>query len=286
MLRGLATLGLLSAAAASAATPSGVADFVIDHRLTRYSVALTDLNDDGRAEALIYAMDADSCGTGGCDLYVLSLTSNSYRVVTNISITRPPIRVMPTTAYGWHDVAVWVAGGGIIPGYEARLRFNGISYPSNPTVPPAVRLQHSSGRVVIGSLLPMARTHAADSTAAPCPGATTPEVNACLNARFEQSDATLNRYYQTALKQIRYSGSEAVQRFVQAERSWVAYRDSECGSVFDRYGGTIRVSVELDCRIRITRLRTYAIWRDWLTYVDSTPPSLPRPEIESVVSGR
>jgi uncharacterized protein YecT (DUF1311 family) len=128
---------------------------------------------------------------------------------------------------------------------------------------------------------------APSSSAAPCPGTTAIAVNACLNARLEQSDAALNRYYETALRRIRReNGAKVAQEFVRAERSWIVYRDSECKSVFDRYGGTIRVSVGLDCSIRLTRLRTYAIWRDWLTYVDSTPPLLPRPEVESVLSGR
>ena len=120
-----------------------------------------------------------------------------------------------------------------------------------------------------------------------CPGTTTIEVNTCLNVRLNDSDATLNRYYQIAVKRItKENGSKAAQRFVQAERSWIRYRDAECGSVFDRYGGTIRVSAELDCRIRLTRFRTYAIWRDWLTYPDSTPSLLPRPDVESVLTGR
>ena len=128
---------------------------------------------------------------------------------------------------------------------------------------------------------------AAPANVAPCPGATTIEVNACLNGRFEQSDAALNRYYQAALKRIRSeNGNKVAQQFVHAQRSWIAYRDSECASVFDRYGGTIRLSVELVCRIRLTTLRTYAIWRDWLTYPDSTPPVLPRPDVESVLKGR
>jgi uncharacterized protein YecT (DUF1311 family) len=128
---------------------------------------------------------------------------------------------------------------------------------------------------------------AAVSSAAPCQGTTTIEVNACLNARLKQSDTVLNRYYDTALSLIRRGGgNKAAQKFVKAERSWLAYRDSECKSVFDRYGGTIRVSVDLDCRIRLTTLRTYAIWRDWLTYPDSTAPLLPRPNVESVLSGR
>jgi uncharacterized protein YecT (DUF1311 family) len=129
---------------------------------------------------------------------------------------------------------------------------------------------------------------AAASTIAPCAGTSTVAANACLAARFEHSDAMLNRYYQAALKRItRESGAGTARRFAQAERSWMAYRDAECGTVFDYWkGGTIRVSVELDCRIRLTTLRTYAIWRDWLTYPDSTPPLLPRPRLESVASPR
>jgi len=117
---------------------------------------------------------------------------------------------------------------------------------------------------------------------APCSDRTTLNVDACLNARLKQSDATLNRYYRVAINRItNENGAKAARKFVQAERSWIAYRNPECGSVYDRYGGTIRVSVELDCRIRLTRFRIYAIWRDWLTFPDSTPPLLPRPDVSS-----
>ena len=126
------------------------------------------------------------------------------------------------------------------------------------------------------------------ATNAPCPGSSTIDVNACLDARVNESDRVLNRYFQTALKRARKeNGREAAQRFIQAERLWIAFRDAECASVFDRWrGGTIKVSMELQCRIRLTRVRTYTIWRDWLTFPDSTPPLLPRPNIESVASER
>jgi hypothetical protein len=72
---------------------------------------------------------------------------------------------------------------------------------------------------------------------------------------------------------------------VRAERSWVAYRTSECGAVYENWiGGSIRGSMALNCQIRLTRMRTYTIWLHWLTYIDSTPPILPRPNIESVLS--
>lgn len=147
------------AAAASAAEPAGVTAFIRDHHLTRYSVALSDLNADKQPEALIYAMattggdgQADLCGSGGCDLYVLSLTPTGYRLITDISLTRPPIRVLPSTTHGWHDLGVWVAGGGITAGYEARVRFDGHHYPSNPTAPPAARSKDKAGKTIIGAL--------------------------------------------------------------------------------------------------------------------------------------
>ena len=113
---------------ASVTTPPGVATFVQEHHRSRYTVALSDLNGDDRPEALIYAMattdsgQADLCGSGGCALYVLSLSTTGYRQVASISISRPPVRVLPTFTHGWHDISVLVAGGGIIPGYEARLK--------------------------------------------------------------------------------------------------------------------------------------------------------------------
>lgn len=158
-LRAIAlSMGLLSAAPSTNATmPPGVAAFVKEHKLTVYTLALVDLNGDRRLEALIYTMatseghgQADLCGSGGCDLYVLELTPTGYRQITDISIARPPVRVLSTITHGWHDLGVLVAGGGIVSGYEARLRFNGRSYPENPTVSPATRSKNMVGKQVIG----------------------------------------------------------------------------------------------------------------------------------------
>lgn len=153
---------LLGAASSNATMTPGVMAFVKEHHLTRYSVALVDLDGDKRPEALIYAMSttagglqSDKCGSGGCNLYVLSLTPTGYRQISDISVTLPPIRILPRITHGWHDLGVTVAGGGIIKGYEARLRFDGQSYPTNPTVPPAIRLKAKVGKVVIASAPPL-----------------------------------------------------------------------------------------------------------------------------------
>ncbi|MBF0871812.1 hypothetical protein [Gluconobacter japonicus] len=160
MWTAVAVLSLSSlTTAASAADSAGVTAFIRDRHLTRYSVALSDLNGDKQSEALIYAMattvgngQADLCGSGGCTLYVLSLTPTGYRLVTSISVTRPPIRVLSSTTHGWHDLGVSVAGGGITARYEARLRFDGHRYPSNPTVPPETRATGKIGKIIIESL--------------------------------------------------------------------------------------------------------------------------------------
>lgn len=142
-------------------TPPGVSAFIAEHKLARYSVVFADLNGDDQPEALVYAVattgggEADLCGSGGCDLYVLSLTSTGYHEVGRVSISHPPIRILRTTTKGWHDISVRVAGGGINPGYDARLQYNGVAYPGNPSVPPATRLGNNVGVVAITAMPPL-----------------------------------------------------------------------------------------------------------------------------------
>ena len=120
---------------------------------TRYSVAWTDLNGDRRPEAVVYIFDHGHgywCGSGGCNLVVFEGERRSWRTVGSTSITRPPVRLLNSRTNGWRDLSVYVAGGGIIPGYHALLPFDGRSYASNPSMPPARELRRpASGRVLI-----------------------------------------------------------------------------------------------------------------------------------------
>jgi hypothetical protein len=57
---------------------------------------------------------------------------------------------MPGAKKGWRNLAVFVAGGGIMPGYFAELQFDGKSYPENPSIGPARPLKHKpKGRAII-----------------------------------------------------------------------------------------------------------------------------------------
>lgn len=111
-----------------------------DDKTTRYVVAFPDLNGDRTPEAIVYLISNGWCGSGGCTMLILARDGATWRVVTQVTITRPPIRVLTSTSHGWHNISVWVRGGGILPGYEAELRFDGKTYPSNPSMPPARRL--------------------------------------------------------------------------------------------------------------------------------------------------
>lgn len=122
-----------------------------DHdRTVRYSAAITDLNGDGTPEA-IYLMSNGWCGSGGCTTLILVRGAGSWKILTRIAITRPPIRVLTDKANGWRSIGVWVQGGGIRTGYEAELRFDGTTYPSNPSIPPARRLGKAEGEVLVPS---------------------------------------------------------------------------------------------------------------------------------------
>ncbi len=121
-----------------------------EDQTTRYITAFVDLKDDGKKEVIVYITGRWWCGSGGCRTLVLARAASSYRVVSNILVTRPPIFVLAGKSHGWHDIGVWVQGGGIRPGYEAELRFDGKTYPMSPANPPAVRLTgHVAGEVVI-----------------------------------------------------------------------------------------------------------------------------------------
>lgn len=109
-------------------------EFLQKNWSTRYSAAFVDLQDDGNFEVIVRLTGAQWCGTGGCRTLILVSEGASYRVVTNFLIVWLPIRVLATKSHGWHDISIRVAGGGIQPGYESRLSFNGKSYPVSPVL--------------------------------------------------------------------------------------------------------------------------------------------------------
>ena len=85
-------------------------------------------------------------------MLVLKRVSDSWKVVSRTTITRPPIYVLESSSHGWRSIGVWAQGGGILRGYEVELPFDGKAYASNPTLPPARRLEGKpTGELVIAT---------------------------------------------------------------------------------------------------------------------------------------
>ena len=118
-------------------------------RTATYDVAFVDLNGDGSREAVVYLEGRYLCGSGGCHTLVFRYDRSSYRLISDIPITWPPIRLLDGRTNGWRDLSVWVRGGGL-SGYEAVLPFVGNTYPQNPSVSPAQQMRgNMPGEVLI-----------------------------------------------------------------------------------------------------------------------------------------
>lgn len=112
-----------------------------------------------------------------------------------------------------------------------------------------------------------------------CPDAiSTVEINQCLGAIDGRAEEKMRRYLAAAME--RYADSPEVARGIEAaQTSFLAYRKQECDAVYEDWkDGTIRTAMTLGCRRNLTDQRTLALWRNWLTYMDSSPPDLPEPE--------
>lgn len=120
---------------------------------------------------------------------------------------------------------------------------------------------------------------------AACGKGDTISVSECGQALSKQADAGLTKYYKAALRKLQSEKSEkAKQSFIQAQRAWVTCRDNECKAIYEDWiDGSIRFAMQDGCIINLTKIRTFEIWRNWLTPMQGSPV-LPRPDISSAVS--
>ena len=103
----------------------------------RYHYNKVDLNRDGKLDAIVLVSGDSVCGTGGCEVLIFKGDGKNYSLITEMSVSHPPVFVGRTKTKGWSDLLMEVYGGGIKP-YFASLKFDGKTYPENPTVEPAL----------------------------------------------------------------------------------------------------------------------------------------------------
>lgn len=110
--------------------------------------ALADLNGDGAREAIVYVAGPMVCGTGGCTVLIFAAGPDGYQLVSRLSVVQPPVRLAPRSTNGWRDLVVGIGGGGLAAG-NVELKFDGTSYPTNPTLPPAEPVTDLAGAEVL-----------------------------------------------------------------------------------------------------------------------------------------
>jgi len=106
----------------------------------RYFSKSFDLNGDGKPEVIVHVVGPGVCGTGGCETHIFSKLGAGYKLISTIDLSRPLVIAALGRSHGWRNLIVFVAGGGNVAGYYAELRFNGKTYPDNPTLKPAKRI--------------------------------------------------------------------------------------------------------------------------------------------------
>lgn len=115
-------------AAVLAASPDYTAEIVqIDGREGRYAYGRVDLNGDGTEEVLVILMGSFFCGTGGCNLLLLSKGDDGFTVINNFPTSRLPIIVSAQKTAGWADLVRPESGGGAEPSYVRHV-FDGSRY--------------------------------------------------------------------------------------------------------------------------------------------------------------
>ena len=106
---------------------------------------------------------------------------------------------------------------------------------------------------------------------------TTMDMNQCIAGQVATAEHQLERYLEAS--RMRYSSDPAIVDLLQqSQDAWITYRETHCDAIYQMwFEGTIRGAMAGRCSLQLTQERTHQIWADYLTYMDSTPPILPKP---------
>ncbi|MGA2834640.1 MAG: hypothetical protein ABSE55_16350 [Terracidiphilus sp.] len=127
-----------------------------DHKeAIRITVVSVKTEDKAGEEEIVYISGPQGtwCGTGGCMMLILEPFQSSFKVLGRVTIVQLPIRLLPSRKHRHPDIGVWVQGGGIQPGYEAVVSFDGTNYSAtysdNLSTPPAQPVNGIKGKKII-----------------------------------------------------------------------------------------------------------------------------------------
>lgn len=98
-----------------------------------YSIKRTDLNNDGRRDALILMRNPYGywCNEFGCKMFIFQAHDDNFTLLSTINPVRDPVYLTDDVTMGWRDIVVRLTGRNEAP-KDVALRFDGQTYPENP----------------------------------------------------------------------------------------------------------------------------------------------------------
>lgn len=113
----------------------------------------------------------------------------------------------------------------------------------------------------------------------PCSDAeNTIEMNECISNLVDDAEKELAKYLEKSLEHIS-DQPKSVETLTKAQASWTQFRKDHCDAVYEQWiGGTVRTAMRGKCLLVQTQRRTHDLWKDYLTFMDSTPALLPEPK--------
>ena len=92
------------------------------------------------------------------------------------------------------------------------------------------------------------------------------DTNYCAALEWEEADAELNRQWRDTVSEMQRLDAQATpgdgrpgyfEQLLEAQRAWLAFRDSHCASVgYHARGGSLEPLLVANCRTALTRERT------------------------------
>ncbi|EJO5347041.1 hypothetical protein NRP93_001108, partial [Clostridium botulinum] len=98
----------------------------------RYYYNKVDLNEDGNPEIFAYVVGMPVCGTGGCSAAIFEDNKGEYKLLARFSLVNNPVIISNNKTNGYKDIIMNVYGGGI-ENFFALIKYDGTTYPSNPS---------------------------------------------------------------------------------------------------------------------------------------------------------
>jgi hypothetical protein len=95
-----------------------------------------DLNEDGKKEIFVGLTGTYFCGSGGCTQLILDVQGN---VISTFSVSGYPVIIDNNKTNGWKDLFIYSGSKNRI------VKFDGKTYPSNPSVLPELKLIPGDG---------------------------------------------------------------------------------------------------------------------------------------------